>query len=140
MIKDTHFRGVSIEEENKGEWVRGYYLRTAQGDDMIVVIDTATEDERRYRVDPNSLGQYLGLQDIDGNNIYTNSIIVHMNMDMRTKTLYPTYYRMKEARYSLLEYPKSKAQMNKVIGNTTMTEEQLQAIKPPRSGRKARTI
>lgn len=62
---------------DNGEWVEGYYWVNSLNNHLIKVVkhkaDTFTIDD--YEVDPNTLCQFTGVNDINNNKIWENDIV-----------------------------------------------------------------
>ena len=69
-MRETKFRGKRLDN---GEWIEGDLLRML--DHWFIFPDPAPEGIDKYAVDPATVGQYTGLKDKNGKEIYEGDIL-----------------------------------------------------------------
>lgn len=66
------FRGKAIATN---EWVTGNLLQTSLGETYIAPLSADIGDVHSWRVDPETVGQYTGLNDVDNGSIYEGDVL-----------------------------------------------------------------
>ncbi len=71
-MREIKFRGKRIDN---GEWVYGYFTRNDESGRCYITTQSKTGGAYPWEVDPATVGQYIGLKDKHGREIYTDDII-----------------------------------------------------------------
>lgn len=115
MKRAIKFRGKCIDETtDNGKWIVGSLLQDDNGIFMIVCF--ADHHEQWYRVDPDTLGQFTGLFDRAGKEIYEGDIMCESGTGIFVEVKYeaPEFcYKDNDFGYKFLNHPEN----FKVIGN-----------------------
>lgn len=77
-MRDIKFKGKRVDSD---EWVFGYLLRTTKSNPFREETSWIINEHRKYKVSPESVAQFTGHHDIDGDGIYDGHILKYEKHD-----------------------------------------------------------
>lgn len=106
-MRAIKFRGKCIDKTtDNGKWIVGSLLQDDNGIFMIVCF--VDHHEQWYRVDPDTVGQFTGLTDAKGKEVYEGDILQSIGTDIFVEVIYdaPEFcYRDNNFGYKFLNRP-----------------------------------
>jgi uncharacterized phage protein (TIGR01671 family) len=127
-MREIRFRGKCIEDcELKGQWLYGHYLKSAS---HFIAVDQGLVDGhfKLYQVDPETVGQYTGLKDRNGREIYEGDILRDDEMGLNVVRWEDGSFWLEmfyEGNQSLMEHLSDYNEVCEIIGNIYESHELL---------------
>ena len=94
MDREIKFRGIY-----KGDYVYGNLIQGTgfDGEKLCQIENTDPSEFRKWDVDPKTVGQFTGIQDKNGNDVYEGDVVIWPHLDSEGK--YEIYFEINELQY-----------------------------------------
>ncbi|MFE4522168.1 YopX family protein [Cytobacillus firmus] len=120
-MRDIKFRGLDV---LTGEWVKGSHVQTGTGMHFILPQNLIADSIPNYYVDNETVGQYTGLKDKNGKELYFDDCIVFQYGNHKDSLVWDIKY-MSDLVYLINEVDERGANFE-IIGNIHENPELLE--------------